>query len=411
VGPLRSHAGELVTDESGMGEIFVQAFSSVFVREIPSEVFPFQTFDGYMEDVMLEYGSLKEILKNLDASTSAGMDGVHPSILKHCADTVAVPLLLIFQKSLSSSELPSAWKMSRVVPIFKSGVKSNPLNYRPVSLTSNCCKVMERLLAAHILDYLESNDLLSNSQFGFRKHRGTEDQLLLTYCDVVEGVDSGAVVDMIFLDFSKAFDVVSHGVLLGKLRALGFCRQVLAWIEGFLCGRSMLVSVGGTDSSSVDVLSGVPQGSVLGPLLFLIYVNSLAGNLDCRWTAFADDFKLYGVFNRDDGSRISLQSDLENLATTASSWNLKLNASKCVVMTFGGRSSDTPAREYQLGESVLRRVDNHTDLGVMIDSALKFHDHISCIVRKSSGLMNQLLRATVCRDRDFMITLYICVSY
>ena len=159
-----------------------------------------------------------------------------------------------------------------MVPLFKSKSRCDPGNYRPVSLTSICCKTMERIITAELVTYLEANNLLSSGQFGFRKGRSIEDQLLLVYSEVAAHVDSSRIVDMMLLDFSKAFDVVSHVLLLQKLRALGLSGSLLNWIWGFITNRSMCASVDKVRSSSREVLSGYRQGSVLGPVLFLVYV-------------------------------------------------------------------------------------------------------------------------------------------
>ena len=174
----------------------------------------------------------KQSSEGLNESSSPGPDGIHPIMLRRCAHAVALPLMFIFRKVYESGVLPDDWKCSQIAALFKNGTKSDPLNYRPVtvSLTSVCCKVMERLISAHITEFLDHNGLLSNRQFGFRKGRSTEDQLLLTYGGVVSEVDRGQVVDMIFLDFSKAFDLVSHSLLLTKLSCLGFSAGVTRWI-------------------------------------------------------------------------------------------------------------------------------------------------------------------------------------
>ena len=218
-------------------------------------------------------------------------------------------------------------------------------------------------------------------------------------------------MDVVYLDFSKAFDVVNHAILLAKIRCLGFSDQLAKWIESFLCGRTLYVEVGGEAGSEAEVVSGVPQGSVLGPLLFLIYVNIIAKNSSVKWYAFADDFKLYISFPRLQNDHLPsqlLQSDLNNLSRVSESWNLKLNARKCAVIRFGGRSYTDDSRSgYYLSGTEIKLVHSHKDLGITVDRSLKFHGHVDILVNKASALANQLLRSTVNRSEEFMVTLFV----
>ena len=411
VGPLKDEEGLLVQGAYEMSELFADSFSSVYVEVDPDEPYPFQICDASMEALSVSYDAVLDVLLSLSPTSSSGPDGIHPSILRHCAGIIALPLTLIIQKSLQTGEVPIEWKQSRVAPIFKSGPKSIPLNYRPVSITSTPCKVAERLLVNHIIGYLEENGLLSNRQFGFRKGRSTDDQLLLTYGKIAREVDAGSVVDAVYLDYSKAFDVLSHNVLLSKLESLGFCQQICDWIRAFLTGRLMQVSVDGSFSDPRAVLSGVPQGSVLGPLLFIIYVNSLGLDFNCEWYAFADDLKLFTSQPRDSANGVNevIQQDLDQLYEISSSWNLRLNLDKCVVMKFGSCTTISSGTNsgYLLGGNPLKLVHTHKDLGVIIDSDLRFHAHTASIVGKATGLLHQLLRSTVCRSMQFMNTLLV----
>ena len=410
VGPLKDTTGSLVQSNIGMTELFAKAFSSVYVTSTPANPHPYQRSNLQMEDLDVSYDNVREILLGLSPSSSAGADGIHPSFLHHCADVIALPLSLVIEKSLATGDLPTEWKHSRVAPIFKAGSKSNPLNYRPVSVTSAACKVAERLISNHIMSFLDVNGLLANRQFGFRKGRSTEDQLLLSYSKIAKEVDRGLVVDAVYLDYSKAFDVLSHRILIEKAEAIGFSPQILHWVKSFLDSRIMQVSINGSSSSSQAVSSGVPQGSVLGPLLFIIYVNSLGHDFNCEWYSFADDLKLFVSKSKrvPDSVDPSLQTDLENLHNISASWNLRLNPNKCVLMRFGaGSYNEGDDSGYMLGGAALKLTRTHRDLGVLVDSSLRFHPHVAEIVRKSSGLSNQLLRSTVCRSKNFMITLFI----
>ena len=191
MGPLRAADSSLVCNSYEIAELFRMAFASVYVPNTPHSPYPYQHSSTRMREFSVSCANVLEVLLDLDGSSSPGMDGIHPMLLKSCAHAVVLPLTLIFQKSLMTAELPYLWKVSKISPIFKSGTKYCPLNYRPVSLTSVSCKVMERLLAAHINEYLEQNQLLSSYQYGFRKGHSTEDQLLVAYSSIVSAVDRG----------------------------------------------------------------------------------------------------------------------------------------------------------------------------------------------------------------------------
>ena len=214
------------------------------------------------------------------------------------------------------------------------------------------------------------------------------------------------MVDLVFFDFKKAFDVVCHTILLEKLQFIGIQGQVIAWLHDFLVGRKMSVIVKGCNSKEEDVLSGVPQGSVLGPVLFLVYINHIASALLCKYKIFADDLKIYMCLNSEanncDAPSI-VQADISCLYSTAKSWGLTMNTNKCAVLHFQRRfhAADPPA--YLLDGGVIPNVPEQTDLGVLVDDELKFHNHCRNIARKAGGVAQNFLKSTICRSADFML--------
>ena len=364
-----------------------------------------------MEPLVLQIQDIARTLKALDPSSAAGADELHPALLKACADQLAYPMLLVFRLSLAEGRLPVLWKSSLVVPIFKKGTKYDPLNYRPISLTSVACKCLERLINRHLTTYLEDNNILTDNQFGFRAGRSTMDQLLIVYNDISLWLDGGHAVDLILFDFSKAFDLVSHPILLRKLQLLGMDPQLLIWIEAFLTSRTMTVSVKDKLSSPRLVGSGVPQSSVLGPTLFLVFVNHIAAHLSCQYKIFADDLKIYlKVSSPNSDNHLqhaqTCQNDINILERTAHSWGLRLNRDKCVVLRFQRNASPAPPPQYHINQTKIRVESSHADLGVLVSSDLKFHQHISNTARKAAGLTQNLLKSTVCRTPKFMMTLF-----
>ena len=354
---------------------------------------------------------MKKELESLDSNTSMGPDRMHPQLLKLCAASLAHPLALIARKTMAEGTLPTEWKSSNITPIFKKGSHSDPLNYRPVSLTSVVCKVIERIVVAELNNYLVENKIISNEQFGFQQGKSVEEQLLLTYNKITKWYDEGFPVDLIMFDFAKAFDTVNHKILMQKLKKIGVKGNLLKWIESFLVGRKMSVVLSGTKSSNVSVDSGVPQGSVIGPVLFIIFVNHLMSGLKNKVMMFADDLKLYVKLpHPNQGLNVNThgQEDIDLLVNTATSWGLKLNASKCVVLRFRRNFSQIAANQiYTVNGAPLLEKEAHRDLGVLIDTSLKFHDHIRDTVFKANGTSINLLKSTICRSPAFMTTLFV----
>ena len=410
VGPLRVSDGRVCSDPLEMAECLAGAFGSVYRSDIPQTQDAHQTSDYLLPPLTFSQDDVKTLLTNIDGSSAMGPDELHPLILKNCADVISHPLHVIFSRSLSEGIVPEAWKISTVVPIYKKGNRYDPLNYRPISLTSVCCKTMERLICRHITGFLEEHNILTDHQFGFRSGRSTVEQLLLVYEEVSRWVDTGRLVDVVLFDYSKAFDVVRHQILLAKLHSVGVQGDVLRWVEHFLTNRVMQVSVKDRKSRPRQVSSGVPQGSVLGPLLFLIYINHVASKLKCSFKIFADDLKIYASVDRShplaqDEYESQVQSDIDMLYNTSESWGLHINGDKCAVLRFSRALRDTPRPHYTLNGHCLPAPSSHGDLGVIIDNTLKFHEHIDSLALKVAGLCHSFLKALVCRSPKLMLFL------
>jgi len=253
-----------------------------------------------------------EKLRQLKSDKSPGPDGMHPLLLNRCAEVVAEPLAYIFQKSFDTGQVPTDWKSANVAPIFKKGSRTDPGNYRPVSLTSVPSKVMESIIRDDTVSFLESSKKLNRYQHGFTRKRSCLTNLLESLEVWTQALDEGYGVDVIFLDYRKAFDSVPHKRLREKLRTFGLNEKLVAWTAEFLKDRKMRVRVNGSFSNWAEVFSGVPQGSVLGPLLFLLFVNDLPNVIKSHIRMFADDTKIWRTI-KDDTDSIWLQQDLDNM--------------------------------------------------------------------------------------------------
>ncbi|CAM5168924.1 unnamed protein product [Eretmochelys imbricata] len=251
-------------------------------------------------------------LKQLNGTKSGGPDNLHPRILKELAQEIASPLARIFNESVNSGVVLYDWRIANIVPIFKKGKKSDPGNYRPVSLTSVICKVLEKILKEKVVKDIEVNGKWDKIQHGFIKGRLCQTNLISFFEKVTDFLDKGNAVDLIYLDFSKAFDTVPHGELLVKLDKMGINRKIERWIRNWLKGRLQRVLLKGELSGWREVTSGVPQGLVLGPILFNLFITDLGTKGGSVLRKFADDTKLGGIANLEK-DRDTLQEDLDDL--------------------------------------------------------------------------------------------------
>ena len=392
VAPLKEK-GTLFSGSQDKAEILNRQFTSVFTPEEPDcETTVSGPSYPPLKDLVINVKGVEKLLTTIQPNKAAGPDQIPCRILKELAPELAPVLTAIFTQSLQTGQIPSKWSTANVSPVFKKGQTCLPGNYRPISLTCVPCKLMEHIICHHIRDHLDKHGILSPFQHGFRAKYSCETQLVTTLHDLLRTRDLGVQLDVAILDFSKAFDKVPHRRLLNKLQLYGISGPTHNWIRAFLTGRTQSVVVEGSKSISSPVTSGVPQGSVLGPLLFLLFINDLPSVLDpaTRCRLFADDCVVYRNI-RTIEDQIQLQRDLYALETWGTQWGMSFNADKCNIMTIA-RQTTPHVYLYQLNNQVLKHVNDCKYLGITISADLSWETHVNTTAKKANSRLGFLKR-------------------
>ena len=394
IAPLKEN-GVLKDSPKDKAGILNSQFSSVFTTDSPDDFpdkSPWTSSHQYpnIADIKVSEEGVNKLLSNLNPHKAMGPDGLHPKILKQLANSISPILQLIFQKSIDSGTVPSDWKKANVSPIFKKGMRYEAANYRPVSLTCICSKLMEHIVTKHLLTHLEKHNILYDLQHGFRTKRSTETQLMAFTQDALKNLGHGKQTDVIIMDFAKAFDKVSHWRLAIKLKNYGITGPVHKWIENFLHNRSQRVVCNGEASEWAPVLSGVPQGSVIGPLLFLIYINDLPDEVKATVRLFADDTMMYMTVSSENDAN-TLQHDLDKLAAWEEKWMMKFHPQKCSVLRITRKKSPY-IHNYQLHGHTLLSETNSKYLGLIINEKLSWNNHIDNVCKKGNSSLAFLRR-------------------
>ena len=393
VAPLKNIDGFIHSSSQSKAEILNAQFQSVFTVEDLSSM-PDKGPSPYasMEDIKFNTKGVHKQLTQLNTHKATGPDNIPTAILRLAADELAPVLTRFYQYSYDHGTVPQDWRDAHIVPVFKKGERHQPANYRPVSLTSVASKIMEHIIHSSIMRFYDSHKILHDCQHGFRAKRSCETQLIGTLHSIARRLKGRNQVDVVQLDFSKAFDKVPHQRLMYKLQYYGVRGNTATWIQSFLSNRKQKVLLEGEMSSEKDVLSGVPQGTVLGPLLFLTYINDLPDCVTSSETKlFADDSLLFREIKSQQDADC-LQKDLTALEKWEADWQMSFHPEKCTVTRIHASKNSVINTTYTLHGQVLQTTDSSKYLGVTLSDDLDWQKHVDMITTKANRTLGFIRR-------------------
>ena len=382
--------------------------------------------DKRIENVTLTDEDILSLIRKLNPNKASGSDGISGQMLIICDTSVILPLKIIYRNILETSVYPDMWKLSNVTPIFKKEDKQLVKNYRPISLLPICGKLFEKIIFNSLYSYLNGNNLITRNQSGFRPGDSTTNQLLFLVNEIHEAFENPKSLEVraVFLDISKAFDKVWHEGLIFKLKQNGISGKLLQFFESYLHNKKQRVSLNGFYSDYAVIESGVPQGSVLGPLLFLIYINDLQGNIKSSIKFFADDTMLFSVVKDPQLSADDLNHDLEVINQWAVQWKMAFNPDpnkQATEMLFSCKKKKVNHPDLVFNGSTVARVMDHKHLGLVFQPNLSFEKHLlekMTKAKKNIGIikhlnkflpfktLNQMYKALVRSHLDYCDVIY-----
>ena len=396
-------------DDIEKAEIFNTFFISKCQLNEASAILPDVVYPLYqpLEIITIIPEDVRDVLKNLNTAKASGPDLINPRLLKEGSEELSAPLSAFFNQLLNMGKFPQTWKDGNVTPIHKKGDRHIPDNFRPISLLSCIGKTMERCIHKYIYNYCIANNVFTPYQSGFMKGDSKTYQLLDSYNTFCEAVDSGKEVRVVFCDISKAFDRVWHAGLIHKLKCIGISGKLIDWFVDYLSNRRQRVVLNGKASSFINVPAGVPQGSILGPLLFLIYINDIVSELNCNVRLFADDTSLYVIVENPINAGNILNRNLLSIHSWATAWLVDFNPAKTESMVISRKRIKPPHPHLYMDNTQITEVSDHRHLGLVFSSDCGWHNHIVTVVGKAWQRVNVLRSFKFRLDRSSLERMYV----
>ena len=410
--PLVKPDGETVTLDKDKAQLLNDYFASQTQLDV-STTHVFQNSEARsvpaLDMITVNEREVLSLINSLDSNKSAGPDRIPTKLLKFAAVLISDPMAKLFNKSLRDGVFPNSWKIANIKPIFKNkGSPSSPTNYRPISLLSCISKILEKIVFRKIYSHITEHQLLTDKQSGYRPEHSTQIQLTYLTHKIYEALDAGDEFTAIYLDISKYFDKIWHDGLLHKCKTdFGLTGTLLTWLKSYLTDRTQHVVIGNTSSSPKTTNAGCPQGSVLGPLLALIYLDGLSTKTSNDTLFYADDTSLYASHNKDNfiPTQTSLQHDLDNIEQYGHEWKITFNGSKTIQQTFSLKNTPNIPRLFFDGQTIPIS-DNHKDLGINLSSDLRFKVHVNETIKKVNKALGPIYPIAKYLPRQILLQIY-----
>ncbi len=360
-----------------------------------------------LSDITVTERDILDAMKTMKTASANGPDNVSNRLLKGTINSIITPLRKLFNMSLKSAIFPAKWKEAHVTPVFKSGDRQDKKNYRPISLLSNIGKLLERIIFMKLYEFCITNGLLTWRNSGYKRLDSTINQMIYISHKIYEALSNGEEVCFVSLDATAAFDRVWHDGLIHKLKNKGISGKLLAWLTSYLSNRTQQVVIKGQASDWNSNTAGVPQGSILGPLLFLIYVDDIVKDIESEILLFADDTVLLEVITDPTISFIRLNNDLNKLSNWANAWLVTFNPKKTKYMIFSKKLRKIVHPPLILNNKQLDKVSQHCQLGIVLSEDMSWNNHINKICEKAGKRLSAMIRIAGKLNKQTKLNIYV----